>query len=109
MKKLLFIMVLLFGCASYPPVDLDNFLTEDRRLIESNRIRVGMTEQALLASWGRPGEYRHELKGWILSDIREHASRYVASKTYVYKNSGYFTNQYKMVYVSGGQITGWSK
>jgi hypothetical protein len=105
---MLAVLVVMVGCATYPPMNTSNFSTQDRALIADTKIGIGMSEQALLASWGRVGEYRPEFKGWVLASIRTHVSPYSETRIYTYKNSGTWSNSYKSVYVRNGHVTHWS-
>lgn len=72
-----------------------NLITSDEfNLIVDRKIRVGMSEKALIASWGYP------------SKVNRSVDRYGVHKQYVYGSySKYSSPTY--VYVENDEVTGW--
>lgn len=70
------------------------FTDEEIKLIKEKKIRIGMSEEALIASWGSPRK------------VNRSVGRYGVHKQYVYgSHSGYSTPTY--VYVENGKVTSW--
>lgn len=69
------------------------FRSRELKAIEEKEIFIGMSEPALIASWGRP------------DDINRSAWKGGSSEQYVYRRGDY-KSQY--VYIEKNQITGWN-
>ncbi len=114
-------VLLMGGCATswmYPPIDLTQFTPREQELIKWRNIATGMSEAALLASWGRMDEVRPHPK-WVGAVASMFADRYVLSKINRHVSGGRETKQYiyktlvgsagrRYVYVQDGRVTGWS-
>jgi hypothetical protein len=68
-------------------VCLKGLSSEDAALVSANRIGLGMSEPALLCSWGNPNSINRSVGAWGVH------------KQYVYQNAN--------VYVENGQVTSW--
>lgn len=69
-------------------VERDIFSTKEIKLIKEEKISIGMSEEALRASWGPP------------EDVNETVTSYSVRKQYVYGLGQY-------VYVVDGEVTSW--
>ena len=70
------------------------FTDDEIRLIKEKKIRIGMSEEALIASWGRPRK------------INRSVGSYGVHKQYVYGSySKYSSPAY--VYVDNGKVSSW--
>lgn len=69
------------------------FTSREIRLIKEEKIAMGMSEKALLASWGRP------------SDINKSVGSFGVHKQYVYRGGSYSDSTY--VYLEDGEVTSW--
>lgn len=70
------------------------FTDREMDLISSKSVSVGMTENALIASWGRP------------EDINRTVGSYGVQKQYVYGRISEYSSR-KYVYVEDGLVTSW--
>lgn len=68
----------------------NTYTSAELKAIEERKIFIGMSEYALIASWGHPDK------------INRSAWEGGSSNQYVYRNSG------KYVYVENNKITGWN-
>ena len=67
---------------------------DEIRLIKAKQIRIGMSESALIASWGQPPR------------INRSVGSYGVHKQFVYRGSStYLSRTY--VYVGNGKVRGW--
>ena len=69
---------------------------EEWGLIEQKKIRIGMSELALVCSWGGPGLY---------GSVNESVSRWGVHKQWVYRACSSCGAQY--VYTENGKVTSW--
>jgi hypothetical protein len=72
------------------------FTDDDILLIRKGKIEIGMTERALLASWGYPINIRKP----VSADGENKQYVYVYGKRYLFSSRSY-------VYVDNGTITSW--
>jgi hypothetical protein len=63
--------------------------------IRDRKIGVGMSECALIASWGRP------------TIANRSVSRYGVRVQYVYRSPGYYVSSARYVYTEDGRVTSW--
>jgi len=128
MKKLFLLLILFLfaGCATFAnnQKDVSLFTPEEQILIKEGRISVGMSEAALIASWGDIGNYRpahteklnaagkfvYMLFGdrYSLWKIKKYVSGGSALRQYIYRAQGMHGDRYDYVYVEHGKVTGWS-
>lgn len=72
------------------------FTDEEIELIKAKKARIGMSEHALIASWGNPGLYGR---------VNKSVSRYGIRKQFVYRSCSNCSAVY--VYTENGKITSW--
>lgn len=107
MKKLLIILtvMVLISCQSSGTKDVmrtkrmgncSNLTTEEIELIKNEKIERGMSECALIASWGEP------------YDINETKGSWGVHKRYVYLR-GIMWNETIYVYVENGVVVRWQE
>jgi len=70
------------------------FTDEEIRLIKEQKIGIGMSEKALVTSWGNP------------TKINRSVRRYGVHKQYVYGSYSRYSRP-TYVYVENGKVTGW--
>ena len=66
-------------------------------LIDQKRVSIGMSEDALVCSWGYPGVY---------GDVNESVGIWGKHKQWVYNNGG---RRSMYVYTQNGKVTSWQK